>query len=95
MSPGMLAGWLDGGLAGWQPAGQGGWRAGRGGERSGGAESAGEGVLGSARAEREGGRRRAVVVVAGFGGGGGKFRASAYVGEIACTPKMISALTVP
>ena len=36
-----------------------------------------------------------MVVVAGFGGGGGKFRASAYVGEIACTPKMISALTAP
>ena len=51
-----LACWLAGWMVGWQagslPDKETGWRAGRGGERSGGAESAGEGVLGSARAER-------------------------------------------
>jgi len=54
----LLACWLAGWMVGWQagslPDKETGWRAGRGGERSGGAESAGEGVLGSARAERRG-----------------------------------------
>ena len=43
-----MVGWQAGSL----PDKETGWRAGRGGERSGGAESAGEGVLGSARGER-------------------------------------------
>ena len=51
----LLACWLAGWVVGWQagslPDKETGWRAGRGGERSGGAESAGEGVFGSARAE--------------------------------------------
>ena len=70
-----LACWLAGWMVGWQagslPDKETGWRAGKGGERSGGAESAGEGCWEArARGEKgEGGGRwlswRALVVVAG------------------------------